>query len=82
MGSVGTRCYVVLLLGDRDDDPLLLQIKQATASLLEPYAGRSRYRHPGRRVVNGQRLLQTASDIFLGWTATASPSTTSASCGT
>jgi uncharacterized protein (DUF2252 family) len=68
VGSVGTRCYVVLLLGDRDDDPLLLQVKQATASVLEPYAGRSRYRHPGRRVVNGQRLLQTASDIFLGWT--------------
>jgi uncharacterized protein (DUF2252 family) len=68
VGSVGTRCYVVLLLGDRDDDPLLLQIKQATISALEPYAGRSRHRHHGRRVVNGQRLLQTASDIFLGWT--------------
>jgi uncharacterized protein (DUF2252 family) len=68
VGSVGTRCYVVLLLGKREDDPLLLQVKQATASVLEPYAGRSRYRHPGHRVVNGQRLLQTASDIFLGWT--------------
>ena len=68
VGSVGTRCYVVLLLGERQDDPLLLQIKQAAASVLEPYAGRSRYRHPGRRVVKGQRLLQTASDIFLGWT--------------
>jgi uncharacterized protein (DUF2252 family) len=68
VGSVGTRCYVVLLLGDRHDDPLLLQVKQATSSVLEPYAGRSRYRHPGHRVVNGQRLLQTASDIFLGWT--------------
>ncbi|HEX5878267.1 MAG TPA: DUF2252 domain-containing protein [Actinomycetota bacterium] len=68
VGSVGTRCYVVLLLGERHDDPLLLQVKQATASVLEPYAGRSRYRHPGHRVVNGQRLLQTASDIFLGWT--------------
>jgi uncharacterized protein (DUF2252 family) len=67
VGSVGTRCYVVLLLGDRHDDPLLLQVKQATRSVLEPYAGRSRYRHHGRRVVNGQRLLQTASDIFLGW---------------
>jgi Uncharacterized protein conserved in bacteria (DUF2252) len=71
VGSVGTRCYVVLLLGDRDDDPLLLQIKQATTSVLEPYAGRSRHRHHGRRVVNGQRLLQTASDIFLGWTGDA-----------
>ena len=69
VGSVGTRCYVVLLLGDRHDDPLLLQVKQAGTSVLEPYAGRSRYRHPGRRVVNGQRLLQTASDIFLGWTS-------------
>ena len=68
VGSVGTRCYVVLLLGERDDDPLLLQIKQAGASVLEPYAGASRYRHPGHRVVNGQRLLQTASDILLGWT--------------
>jgi uncharacterized protein (DUF2252 family) len=69
VGSVGTRCYVVLLLGDRHDDPLLLQVKQAAASVLEPHAGRSRYRHPGHRVVDGQRLLQTASDIFLGWTA-------------
>jgi uncharacterized protein (DUF2252 family) len=69
VGSVGTRCYVLLLLGDRHDDPLLLQVKQASASVLEPYAGRSRYRHPGHRVVNGQRLLQTASDIFLGWTS-------------
>ncbi len=67
VGSVGTRCYVVLLLGDRHDDPLLLQVKQATTSVLEPYVGRSRYRHHGHRVVNGQRLLQTASDIFLGW---------------
>jgi uncharacterized protein (DUF2252 family) len=67
VGSVGTRCYVVLLLGDRHDDPLLLQVKQATTSVLEPYVGRSRYRHPGRRVVSGQRLLQTAGDIFLGW---------------
>jgi uncharacterized protein (DUF2252 family) len=69
VGSVGTRCYVVLLLGDRHDDPLLLQVKQAAASVLEPHAGRSRYRHAGRRVVTGQRLLQTASDIFLGWTS-------------
>jgi len=68
VGSVGTRCYVALLLGDRDDDPPLLQVKQATTSVLEPYVGRSRHRHHGRRVVNGQRLLQTASDIFLGWT--------------
>jgi uncharacterized protein (DUF2252 family) len=52
-----------------EDPPLLLQVKQATASVLEPHAGRSRYRHAGRRVVTGQRLLQTASDIFLGWTS-------------
>ena len=82
VGSVGTRCYVVLLLGDRHDDPLLLQVKQAAASVLEPHAGRSRYRHPGHRVVNGQRLLQTASDIFLGWTGDGTPTTTSASSGT
>ncbi len=83
VGSVGTRCYVVLLGGgDRRDDPLLLQVKQATASVLEPFAGRSRYRHPGRRVVNGQRLLQTASDIFLGWTGDGATTTTSASSGT
>jgi uncharacterized protein (DUF2252 family) len=67
VGSVGTRCYVLLLLGDRHDDPLLLQAKQATSSVLEPHVGRGRHRHPGHRVVNGQRLLQTASDIFLGW---------------
>jgi len=52
-----------------EDPPLLLQVKQAAASVLEPHAGRSRYRHAGRRVVTGQRLLQTASDIFLGWTS-------------
>ncbi|MGH2814160.1 MAG: DUF2252 family protein, partial [Actinomycetota bacterium] len=68
VGSVGTRCYVMLLVGEHPDDPLLLQVKQAAASVLEPHAGASRYRHPGHRVVAGQRLLQTASDIFLGWT--------------
>ena len=68
VGSVGTRCYIVLLLGDQDDDPLFLQIKQAQASVLEPYVGMSRYGNHARRVVNGQRLMQAASDIFLGWT--------------
>ena len=68
VGSVGTRCYVVVLITDRADDPLFLQIKQAATSVLEPYTGRTRFRHAGRRVVHGQRLLQTASDIFLGWT--------------
>jgi uncharacterized protein (DUF2252 family) len=67
VGSVGTDCRVALLLGDDDSDPLFLQIKEAERSVLEPYAGRSAYRHQGRRVVCGQRLMQAASDIFLGW---------------
>jgi uncharacterized protein (DUF2252 family) len=64
---VGTRCVVVLLAGRDDCDPLLLQVKQATGSLLEPYLGSSKYEHSGQRVVAGQRLTQAASDIFLGW---------------
>ena len=67
VGSVGTRAWVVLLTGADDDDPLFLQAKEAEASVLEPYAGASRYRNHGRRVVEGQRLMQAASDIFLGW---------------
>jgi uncharacterized protein (DUF2252 family) len=67
VGSVGTDCRVALLLGDDDSDPLFLQIKEAEPSILEPYAGRSAYKHQGRRVVLGQRLMQAASDIFLGW---------------
>ena len=67
VGSVGTMCMVALLMAD-DDDPLFLQIKQANASVLEPYAGRSVYRHHGQRVVMGQRLMQSASDMMLGWT--------------
>jgi len=66
VGSVGTHCGVALLLAD-DDDPLLLQFKEARTSVLEPYAGKSIYSHPGQRVVEGQRLMQSASDIFLGW---------------
>ena len=66
VGSIGTRCAVALFMA-RDDDPLFLQIKEADASVLEPYAGRSRYHNHGQRVVEGQRLLQSASDIFLGW---------------
>ena len=66
VGSVGTRCFAVLFLAD-DDDPLLLQIKEARPSVLEPYSGKSQYYHHGQRVVIGQRLMQTASDIFLGW---------------
>ena len=67
VGSVGTRCIIVLLLGRDTDDPLFLQVKQAGPSVLEPYLGRSKYAHGGHRVVAGQRLTQAASDIFLGW---------------
>jgi uncharacterized protein (DUF2252 family) len=67
VGSVGTRAWIVLLTGADDGDPLFLQAKEAEASVLEPYAGRSRFRNHGRRVVEGQRLMQAASDIFLGW---------------
>jgi uncharacterized protein (DUF2252 family) len=71
VGSVGTRCYVVLLDSSHYGDPLLLQAKEAQASVLEPYAGRSPYRNHGHRVVLGQRLIQAASDIFLGWSSIA-----------
>ena len=67
VGSVGTRCWIVLLLGRDDQDPLLLQIKEADHSVLAPYAGASAYPNQGRRVVAGQRLMQASSDIFLGW---------------
>jgi uncharacterized protein (DUF2252 family) len=65
VGSVGTRCYVALLMS-ADDQPLILQFKEARHSVLEPYLERSRYDHQGERVVRGQRLLQGSSDIFLG----------------
>jgi|HubBroStandDraft_2_1064218.scaffolds.fasta_scaffold20554_2 uncharacterized protein (DUF2252 family) len=67
VGSVGTRCYILLLLGRDHHDPLFLQVKEAQASVLEGYAGRSAYHHHGQRVVMGQRLMQAATDIFLGW---------------
>jgi uncharacterized protein (DUF2252 family) len=67
VGSVGTRCWIVLLMSPAGE-PLFLQVKQANASVLEPYAGKSEYSHHGQRVVMGQRLMQAASDIFLGWT--------------
>lgn len=67
VGSVGTRAWVILLTGADDRDPLFLQAKEASASVLEPYAGASRYRNHGRRVVEGQRLMQAATDIFVGW---------------
>lgn len=66
VGSVGTRCFMVLFLAD-SDDPLLLQLKESRASVLEPYAGTSEYDHHGKRIVVGQRLMQSASDMFLGW---------------
>ena len=66
VGSVGTRCYLHLLLAD-EDDPLFLQTKEARRSVLEPPRGKSRFEHQGFRIVEGQRLMQAASDIFLGW---------------
>jgi len=67
VGSVGTRAWVILMEGLDGDDPLVLQAKEAQASVLEPFAGASRYRNHGERVVAGQKLMQAASDIFLGW---------------
>ncbi|MEU7296331.1 DUF2252 domain-containing protein [Streptomyces exfoliatus] len=67
VGSIGTRCFVLLLEGRDEGDPLILQIKEAGRSVLEPYLPSSAYTHQGRRVVCGQRLIQAASDIFLGW---------------
>jgi uncharacterized protein (DUF2252 family) len=66
IGSVGTRCFVALFMTP-DGDPLLLQIKEARNSVLEPYAGKSEYQQHGERVVVGQRLTQSSSDVFLGW---------------
>ena len=67
VGSVGTRAWVVLLLGRDSSDPLFLQAKEAQPSVLERFAGRSTFRNQGQRVVEGQRLMQAAGDIFLGW---------------
>ncbi len=72
VGSVGTRCSVALFIGSTPKDLLLLQIKEATASVLEAYLPKSRYPLHGRRVVEGQRLMQTSSDIFLGWSRSVS----------
>jgi uncharacterized protein (DUF2252 family) len=68
VGSVGTRAFIVLLQGRDATDPLFLQIKEATASVLEAYLPKSRYGQHGARVVHGQRMMQAASDIYLGWT--------------
>jgi ribosomal protein S9 len=67
VGSVGTMCAVILMMASAED-PLFLQVKEARASVLEPYAGASLHPNRGQRVVNGIRLMQSASDIFLGWT--------------
>jgi len=67
VGSVGTRCWIILLLGKDDQDPLFLQAKEADESVLAPYVGGSTFRTQGERVVAGQRLMQATSDIFLGW---------------
>ncbi len=67
VGSVGTRCWIVLLLGRDGRDPLILQVKEADTSVLAAHVGPSAYRNQGERVVSGQRLMQAASDIFLGW---------------
>ena len=67
VGSVGTRCFIVLLLGRDENDPLVLQVKEAEASVLEAHLPKSSYKHQGERVVAGQELMQAASDIFLGW---------------
>lgn len=71
VGSVGTRCGIILLMAG-DEDPLILQIKEAGRSALEPFLSRSRYKNMGQRVVAGQRMLQSASDSFLGWGTEAS----------
>jgi uncharacterized protein (DUF2252 family) len=67
VGSVGTRAWILLMVGRDDNDPLFLQFKEAQASVLEPFLGRSQYAQHGQRVVEGQRMMQAASDILLGW---------------
>jgi uncharacterized protein (DUF2252 family) len=67
VGSVGTRCWAVLLVGHHPEDPLILQLKEAPPSVLAPYAGDTTFESQGRRVVEGQRLMQAASDPLLGW---------------
>jgi len=68
VGSVGTEAFILLLMGDRDDEPLFLQLKEAQESVLAPFAGPSECEHEGERVVRGQRLTQAGTDPFLGWT--------------
>lgn len=70
VGSVGTRAWIVLMLGRDDEDPLFVQAKEAEPSVLEPFLGKSEFSNHGQRVVEGQRLMQAASDIMLGWLRT------------
>jgi len=70
VGSVGTRCWIILMLGRDETDPLFLQVKEAEASVLSRFVGASKYPNQGQRVVAGQRLMQASSDIFLGWQRT------------
>jgi uncharacterized protein (DUF2252 family) len=70
VGSVGTRAWIILFVGRDDHDPLILQMKEAQASVLEPFLGKSHFSNHGQRVVEGQRLMQAASDMMLGWIRT------------
>jgi uncharacterized protein (DUF2252 family) len=70
VGSVGTRAWIVLLLGRDDEDPLFLQVKEAEPSVLEPYLRPTAFATQGQRVVEGQRMMQSASDVLLGWLRT------------
>ena len=67
VGSVGTRAWILLMLGRDENDPLFLQFKEAQASVLEPFLGKSQFTQHGQRVVEGQRMMQAAPDIMLGW---------------
>jgi uncharacterized protein (DUF2252 family) len=67
VGRVGTRCWIALMLGRDEGDPLFLQVKEAEASVLSRFVGASAYKNQGQRVVAGQRLMQASSDVFLGW---------------
>jgi uncharacterized protein (DUF2252 family) len=67
VGSVGTRCWIIFLMGNSENDPLFLQVKEAQPSVMEPYLSRSVYKNHGQRAVTGQRMIQGAPDIFLGW---------------
>ena len=67
VGSVGTRTWILLMVGRDDSDPLFLQFKEAQTSVLEPFLGKSQYAQHGQRVVEGQRMMQAAPDIMLGW---------------